>query len=463
VRRFGRVAALALLALLGAYGSGAAQSLRFRSTTTGRYVQLRPLVYDSVTNAFVSGNREYAAPVTEDLEINAWGLGVTGLRAYGLLRFRESIGGSELVWPRYSDHFDLLWGFLELERVKYRLRVGRLQRRSELGVYAFDGGLATFRPRSNVRLEAYGGRGLARGLLDPYNASAVSSIDPVVPSTGSLLVGASAWYAPTAGSWFSALYQRELTTDRTGLISERIALDGEVAAGAHVVLAGYADADLAMGQWGKARLSAMLRLPREGRLEAAVYRYRPLLPLNTIWGVFTPEGYQGASVTADYAPTRRLTLSSSYSFRLYEPASEETPFEPNLSDRSDMVTAGARWIAGDVQFSGQYHFLSGYGGGQSGGDVEVAYDRGGQLRLGVFGTGFQQAEEFRVAYGTLLGCGLNARAQVTPAFSLRGQLARYWQTGTKGGKAPDWSQLRGSLTVEIAFGANADRTTGGVR
>jgi len=463
VRTLRFLGGLVLLLLAAAPRALPAQSLRFRSITTGRYVQLRPLVYDSATNTFVSGDRAFAAPLTEDLEVNAWGLGIQGLRAYVLLRFRNSMGDSGLVWPRYDDHFDALWGFVELERPKYRVRLGRLQRRSELGLYAFDGALATLRPRRNWRFEAYGGRGLARGFLEPYNSSAISSIDPAIPNTGSLLFGASAWASAGSGTWLTALYQREITSDRSGLISERVAFSGEATAGPRLVFAGYADADLAMGQWGKARLSAMLRLPHGSRVDLAAYRYQPILPLNTIWGVFSPQSHHGYSVTADYAATHRLTLSASYDLRKYDPASETTPHMPNLEDKSETITAAARWIHGDWQLSGQYNHLSGYGGGQSGGTGEVAYDRGGQVRLGIFGTGFQQAEEFRVAYGTVFGTGMNGRAQIGQAVAVRAQLAKYWQTGTKGTSYPDWSQLRAMLGLEIVFGANPDRLPGGVR
>ena len=74
-----------------------------------------------------------------------------------------------------------------------------------------------------------------------------------------------------------------------------------------------------------------------------------------------------------------------------------------------------------------------------------------------------QAEEFRVAYGTVIGTGFNGRAQIGSALALRGQVAKYWHTKTAGTSGPDWSQLRAMLGVEIVFGANADRLPGGVR
>lgn len=436
-----------------------AQQFRFRSTTTGRYVQLRPLVLDTVLGTFVSGVRQYAAPLTEDLEISAWGFGVRGLRAYGLLRVRGSLG-SPLVWPRYDDHFDALWGYLELERTTYRVRLGRQQRASSLGFYAFDGALGTWRPQPNVRVEAYAGRGLARGILDGYANTAVSSIDPVIPDRGTLLAGASVWAAPSAGSTVSAVYQREITSDRSALVSERAALDAQVAAGRHLLFAAYADADLAGGQWGKARLSGALRLPSGGRVEVAAFRYRPVFPLNTIWGVFAPQAYSGASVTGDVSPLRRLTLSGSLTYRRYTAATETTPFAFGMSDHSSIVTVGAQWVEGNYVFRGDYSYQAGYGGGQSGGSAELAYDRGGTWRFGLRGTGFQEAEEFRVASGTVIGLGADARARLARCCAIRGDLTRYWQTDAKGGDAPDWSQLRGSLTVDITFGASADRTTG---
>ena len=454
-RRAGFVLALALL--VAAPRAAHPQAFRFRSTTTTRYIQLRPLVLDTTLNAFVSGERQYAAPITEDLEISAWGFGVEGLRAYGLLRFRGSLG-SQLVWPRYDDHFDAMWGYLELERTTYRVRVGRQQRASSLGFYAFDGALGTWRPQPNVRVEVYGGRGLARGFLDGYANTAISSIDPVIPDRGTLLAGASVWAAPSRGSSVSAIYQREITSDRSGLVSERAALDAQVPAGRHLRFSAYADADLAAGDWGKARLSGTLRLPA-GRLELAAFRYRPVFPLNTIWGVFAPQAYSGASATADYSPMRQLTLSGSYTYRSYTAATETTPFAFGMKDHTHVVTLGAQWVEGNYVFRGDYSYQTGYGGGQSGGGADLAYDRGGTWQLGLRGVGFQEAEEFRVASGTVVGIGADARARFAACCSVRGDLTRYWQTDTKGGSAPDWSQLRGTLTVDITFGASADRAS----
>ena len=108
-------ALLALAATTGGPRALRAQAFRLHWTTTAQYVQLRPIAYDSASGAYEALPVAYAAPVTQDVELSAWGLGVEGLRGYALMRGRAALG-SELVWPRYGDHFDLLAAYLELQR-----------------------------------------------------------------------------------------------------------------------------------------------------------------------------------------------------------------------------------------------------------------------------------------------------------------------------------------------------------
>jgi hypothetical protein len=458
--RMGLVLAVVLVA--ASPGVLRAQQVRVRSTTTGRYIEMRPIVLDTASDSLVAAGKQAAAPITEDLEISAWGLGVRGLRAYGFLRFRDALG-SELVWPRSTDHFDALWAFVELERESYRVRLGRQQRSSALGFYAFDGGLATWRPLPTLRLEGYLGRGLARGYLGPYSSSAISAMDPFIPNTGSVLMGASVWAAPMAGASLSAIWQRELTTDWDNTISDRAGFDAQAPVGRHLLVRGSADADLTTGDWGKSRLAVMARLPYRVNAEVALLRYRPLFGLNTIWGVFSPDAYSGFSLGADATVASALTLSASYSLRNYRPTTDVTPFYPTLDDQTHTVSVGGQYVSGDYLVRGSYRYVAGYGGGNSGGDAELAYDRGGLWHFGVTGMGFQEYEEFRVARGTVFGAGVNGRAQLAPWLSVRGDLTQFWHTSTEGGYGPDWSQLRGLFAAEITFGTSADRRTGGAR
>ena len=105
-----------------------AQLVRVHTTTTVGFVQLRPMHLDSAGHQFVADPAQSAAPLTEDVEVSAWDLGVQGLRFYGLARGRAALG-SELVWPRSEDHFDALAAYFELQRSDWRFRSSTKERR----------------------------------------------------------------------------------------------------------------------------------------------------------------------------------------------------------------------------------------------------------------------------------------------------------------------------------------------
>ena len=444
--------AATLLAVLGV-GPLAAQSMRVRTITTMSYAELRPIHYDSASGGYVADPVQSAVPLTEDAEISMWGLGVEGLRAYGLLRGRAALG-SELVWPRSNDHFDAMVAFLELERPTYRLRAGRQQRASGLGMYSFDGLTATYRPLPTVRVEGYGGRGLARGFLEPANSPELRSLDPLIPDQSTILLGTSVWAAPTPGSSFTAIYQRELLADRSGLFSERAAFDGRVTWG-RLSFSGSADADLAAHAWGKADLSAMWRIDRKSFAQVEVFRYRPLLDLTTIWGVFAPEPHKGIAVSGNYAPTGELSFNSSFTYRRYEPVTAAAPFI-TLQDDAEQLTVGARWLSGNLSVQGDYLLQLGYGGGESGGDFSLSYTRLDGWAAGLHATAFQQDGAFRVTDGTVYGFGVDARGPIGGRMFVRGEVMRYLHRQLSGATGVDWNQTRASLSLEITLGASAD-------
>ncbi len=447
-----------LVVLAGSPAAVCAQQVRVRSTTTGQFVQLRSLTLDT-SGAWVAAGVNSAVPLTEDVELSSWGFGVPGLRAYGLFRLRGAIG-SALVWPRYGDHFDALAAYVELERTRFRLRVGRQQRSSGLGLYGFDGGAVTWRPRPDVRLEAYGGRGLARGTTDPINSGAVQALDPLIPDRGTLLVGASAWAAPTAESFVSATYQREVLNDFSGVVAERVALDGQATLARRFTFAASSNVDLGAGALGKARLSVTARLPRSSSLALAVFRYRPTFDLTTIWGAFAPQASRGASVAATSPPLGDLVLTSGWTVRAYEKVTDVTPFLVDVGTTTHSYSVGAAWVHGTLAVTGDYRFITGYGGEESAGDLRVALDHGDRWRIGLNGTAFQNTEYFRVARGTVVGIGADARAGFTDRLSVSASLMRYLHTGTSGTAGPNWSQTRALFQVDLITGANPDRVAG---
>ncbi len=450
--------AIILLALTAGPAALAAQQVRIHSTTTGRFVQVRSLALDS-GGAWVAGDVNSALPLTQDVEISAWGLGMPGLRGYGLLRLRGALG-SELVWPRYGDHFDALAAFLELERPTFRLRLGRQQRASGLGLYGFDGGDVTWRPRADLRLDVYGGRGLARGTSDPVTSGAIRSLDPLIPDHGTLLVGASAWAAPSAGTFVSATYQREVLADLSGVVSERVALDGQTTIAHRLTVSGSGTVDLGAGALGRARLAATARLPHASSVTVAVFRYRPTFDLTTIWGAFAPQASHGSSVTASLQRVGPVALTAGWTMRAYEPATDVTPFLVDVGTTTHSWAVGAAWVHGTLAVTGDYRFTTGYGGEESAADVRVALDHGERWRLGLNATAFQNTEYFRVARGTVVGFGADARTSLTDRLSVSGSLMRFVHTGTSGMAGPNWSQTRAQIQVDWITGADPDRVAG---
>jgi hypothetical protein len=457
------VPTLAILAG-GAIRPLGAQSVRLHGTSTAQYVQLRPIQYDSTANsgagAFLSLPETYAAPFTQDLEVSVWGLGVTGLRAYGLFRGRGALG-SGLVWPRSNDHFDALYAYLELDRTSYLVRAGRQQKASGLGWYAFDGLDASWRPVPALRIEGYGGRGLARASLDAPNSSAITSLDPLRPDHGTILMGASVWAAPTARSTFSALYQRELLADRSGLVSERAAFDARIGLASWLYVTGSADADVARKQWGKASVSATWLASRKTALTLEAFQYRPALDLSTIWGAFMPESHHGYAATATVTASPALTLSGGLTSRRWQPLSSGSPFLVDVRDAQTELNLGAAWRCGRYTLDGGYHLQTGFGGKQSGGDLSAAYAPEGGWRAALRATAFQQDGEFRVSGGTVYGLGAELRSPLGRDIAVSADVTRYLQRQPTGTTGVDWNQTRASITLEWTMGASADHVSGG--
>ena len=444
--------------LLLAAQSLAAQQVRLKSVTTVRYAELLPLTLDSSGN-FTSAGRQAAAPLTQDFEISAWDLGLSGLRAYGLVRFRGALG-SELVWPRYGDHFDALVAFAELDRSRWRLRAGRQQRVSGLGIYTYDGANALWRPKSHARVEGFVGRGLARGFLEPLSTDAIRSLEPARPDQGTLFFGFAASARPARGWLTSATWQREILGDFSGLVSDRVAVDAQGPVSRAITVTGSLDGDLAAGAVGRARLAAAWRSGR-GMMEVEGFRYRPVFDLTTIWGAFAPEGHYGAGARGEFIATRALTLTGDLSYRRYQPVTETTPFLAGVDDFSLALGLGGRWTHHALMIDAHYRLHTGYGGAESGGDVRAGWTpQGARWSAGLRAVAFQEEEQFRVADGTVFGLGADGAFQVAEQLNLRGSVSRYWHRPSAGGDVTiNWSQTRALLTVEWTFGADADRVS----
>ncbi len=475
--RTGRAAAawavlLALAAVLPS--ASAAQGVRGWVGTTVQGVELRPLGRDTIPLTqveevdgrfffqgrevvcegggrcvrYVAAPEETSVSATQDVSLTAWGFGVQGLSFTTYLRGRSRMG-SDLVWPRSDDDFDVLLGYGQWVRDVWRVRVGRQEIRSGLGFPAFDGGsvAVTLGP---VRLEGYGGRSLARGLREPAR-DILRGLEDFVPDESVYLVGGSA-RGRLAGVDLTGRYQREILADRSGLESERASLD---LAGTFpgVRVRGALDYDLAFERVGKSHLTLAVPL-RDGRwmVEATARRYVPYFSLSTIWGYFDPVAYDEGTLRVGWSPDTVLGIWLTGGYRTYGDTETAVILEP-LTDDGWRADAGVRWTPAPAwSVQGDYELEWGPGGYLSAGDLALRWTPSERASVGLSGTTFQKIEQFRLGDGRAWGGGLDARFGLGDRTDLSGGFMILRQETRDGAVDAPWNQSRGWAALRIRVG-----------
>ena len=482
-------AALAAAMLPAALG---AQGIRVTGVTTGRYVDLRPFVEDSVpvsqladtntslpyrftTGGFYvrctqgetvcrylrTGSAISTFPVTQDLEVTGWGFG-EGLSFHTQLRFRQGFGEVKEFWPRSEDRMDALDAYLELDRSFYRARVGRQWLSSGLGFKNFDGGALLLRPFTRLSVQAFGGWGLAQALNEPRTSGEIAQWDEIPANTHTNVFGAEVRYNPWRGAAANAIYMREIRTDRGGIISERLATDARWGT-SYGALEGWFTWDLAAANVNEARLR--YRAPTWVGFTPIVEarRSRPFFELWTIWGAFSPVPFdEGRAQVAWGSRGGALGADVYGAYRKYHEA--EAGLEtPALRDDGWRIGANATWrITDALSASGGYNRDIGFGASRTDGSAALRWT-GEKLSLGVNGTAFQNIYEFRVGDGRVIGGGLDAAIRLTSEARLAGDFMIYRHRGQDSNPlVTDWSQKRATLRLEWTVGSDpGEGRTGG--
>jgi hypothetical protein len=468
------------VALVAGPAPAAAQAVRIAGSTSIRYVEVRPLERDSLLAGEVAGEgllrqmadgrvlrcipgeafcrdvRPGAAvsalPVIQDLEVSAWGFG-EGVRGFAQLRGRSVWSGSSDLWPQSGDAFDLLAAYAELERARFRLRAGRQWQVSGLGFYNFDGVAAAVRPAPAAWLEAYAGRSLMRGLNEPRTGGALAAIETLAPPEPGVLAGVQARYRPGARLALGATYQVDFRADGRGVYSELATADGSLRLGGGAV-EGSVEADLAAGGINEARLRARSAPLAATVLHAEVRRYRPYFELWTIWGAFSPVGFDEARGGAAWSGDRgRLLVRGEASYRSYGDAAAA-----DAAAAADFRTAG--WGAGTTvswaprlgwRLEGAWRVETGFGAARREAHAGVVRRLGTAGTLAVHALAFQRAYEFRLEEGTVLGAGAEASLRLSDRARATGGFSAYHHPGARAA-AVDWNQRRGHLRVQWLVG-----------
>jgi hypothetical protein len=484
----GKLVLLTLLGLLSLPVPSAAQTVGVngKARTYVSYLQVRDLVQDSVLASAVAGGgtsrtlddgtrvsctdawcRFYRSgddvgltPFLQDFELNAWS-GIQGLRGYTHFRFRQPYGDGDF-WPRMESQMEALAAYLEYRRGDYTVRAGRMWEATALGFYNYDGGSFKYRFPSQLEVNAYGGLSLVRGLNQLYNTDLIGSVEALEPREDAYLFGFHTRWRPIPALATSLTYQRETTTNEGDLYSERIA-------GSARVLIQQASVDmevkydLATETTNLARLNVSTPLGAGLRASGEVRRYAPFFELWTIWGAFSPVGYDEVKARVDWrSPRGRLSARGYWSYRSYGDT-ETTELGGNLPVTSDayrMGIGGRYLLNGNFTIDGEYRHDVGFAASRSGGDLTLQRSFGRGKYLALRGTGFDSFSEFRVGSGRVLGGGLEGAMPLGSA-RIQASAMFYKHEQSDQPRILDLNQARMNLILEIPIGGDPGMKRGG--
>ena len=103
-----------VVAVLGSFPSSvSAQAVRGWVGSTVQAVEIRPM--GAVGGTYDPLDEVVSLAATQDLSLTAWGFGVQGLSATAYFRNRARLG-SDLLWPRTDDRFDVLTAYAQWVR-----------------------------------------------------------------------------------------------------------------------------------------------------------------------------------------------------------------------------------------------------------------------------------------------------------------------------------------------------------
>lgn len=393
-----------------------------------------------------AGKEKNAHPMTQDLRLTGWP-GWTGVSARAHLRGRV---GSDDFWPRSTERVELVTLEVDVERGDFRLRGGRQATQNGLGAYDFDGAHLLWRRSPRWQAAAYGGLSLGRTLLQSHTGSLLEDNDLLAPDRRSILLGLEGRVQLSPGWSAAAAYQRELRTDRYGLYSERIALDSRWFRGRRA-LEFSGRFDLAFAQFNLARLrvttpvAKSLDFSLEGRHSA------PFFELWTIWGAFSPVGFNEARGALQWRARPDLALDAALAYRGYDETHVGGVFAPIEGDGLRW-NLGANWTRAGWVGDARASVNRGFGAYRGALDVSVGRELNDTWQVSALAQGTQQFAEFRFGDGRTVGLG--GRARYTHG-RVRGDanLALYRHTYDHRPGYADFNQLRGQVSLTVGFGS----------
>ncbi len=448
------------------------QGIRGEIQAGGSSLELRPLLRDSLPESQVAGDGlrrrlpdgtvascvpdefcrwyrsgpgEMFSILSQDLRMTAWG-GAAGLSARVHLRGRY---GSDEFWPATAQRLEAVQAYVDYDRGDFRGRAGRIGRSDGLGYYNFDGASLLWRGFSPMWFEAYAGYSLARGVNAPRTGALLEEAEDLPPDDRGFLIGAQAGgrVGRVAGT---IAYQRDLRTDRLAIYSERVALDLRALVGNWAIDAS-GEYDWASLTVNDARLTATAFLSPAIEVAAAARHYEPFFESWTIWGAFSPVGFNEAQASARWrSETTGLRIEASGAYRNYEDTGAQLIAEPVRED-GWRVVAGLGWDKGGWQGGATYRADVGPGAARFGGDLSGGYTFGPGRFVTLRASRTQTFGELRLNEQFVSGLGFDAAWRLAD-FGLTGGAALYRLDGRERPADEDWTQARVYGGVTLRFG-----------
>jgi len=291
-----------------------------------------------------------------------------------------------------------------------------------------------------------------RGLNEPISSDAVAAVESLAPSDHAWLLGSQISYRAAPGRSIALQYQREVRSDSSDLYSERLAADGLYRAGWGQVEASL-KADLAARELNESLVRVRWDASPSLAVSAWGRTYKPFFELWTIWGAFSPVGFQEAGFTGAWRLLRRSArVEAQAAYRTYEDAGASTTFGEYRTDGWRVGLSGAYGIDPAWTVEGSYHADVGFGSAKSSASARLQRRLGEGTYVGLNASGFQTAYEFRVPEGTVWGLGADGAAPLGPRSRVYASAAWYKHRTGNGGSVPDWSQTRVTVRLDWTIG-----------
>ena len=211
--------------------------------------------------------------------------------------------------------------------------------------------------------------------------------------------------------------------------------------------------DWTFDQMNELRLRISAPVVSDFEVVAEARHHAPFFELWTIWGSFSPVGFDEGSLAAGWTDSDLgLALQVGGAYRDYEEA-DAGPANSGIRDDGWRAFANADWRQGGWFGSAGYRAEAGFGAARFGGDMRVGRSFGANTYLALRGSLTQTFGEFRLNEQLVSGFGLDGSVEIGE-FSVNAGAALYRIESQERPADDDWSQARVYSSLSYRFGTD---------